>query len=107
MADTNLAATAYRLKTVIGGRLRRFNQRRCWVVICHRLEPTTVQDLDARVVCVDTAIAEIDDDLLRCSAGVLEQDARLLELRSQDVSVLRVSGEGVSERHKPAKPESA
>jgi len=41
-----------------------------------------MDDLHCRIVGVDTAIAQIDDDLLRCAADVLEnvsdgQEARL------------------------------
>lgn len=53
----------------------------------HRSEPSATQDLDAGVVDIDPAITEIDNDLLRSSAGVLEQDVRLLELRREDASI--------------------
>src|SRR5690606_42146826 len=59
----------------------------------HRRDSSAMDDLDARVVRIDTAITEIDNDLLRCAADVLEKNARLLELRRQGVPVVRVARE--------------
>ena len=57
----------------------------------HRLDSASVNDLDARVVGVNTPIAEIDNDLLRSAADVFEQDAGLLELLGENVAVVWVA----------------
>src|SRR5690606_29794055 len=64
-----------------------------------RLELAPMDDLDTRVVGIDTPEAEIDHDLFGSTADVFEQDTGLLQLCRQDVSVVRVARERTCTHH--------
>jgi len=53
-----------------------------------------VNDLDVRIFTIDAAVAQIDEDLLGWFAGIFKQDTGLLQLRRENVTVVRVAGEG-------------
>lgn len=61
-----------------------------------------MDDLDIEVVFVYAAIAQIDNDLLRRLAGVLQHNRGLLQLPVQDMSVVGISGKGSCPDDQPA-----
>lgn len=61
------------------------------LVVGERLVLAAVKDLYARVVCIHASVTQIDDDLPRAAPQVLQQVARLLELGTQNMAVVRVA----------------
>jgi len=61
-----------------------------------------MDDVHAGVVAIHPAKAQIDDDLLGRLAGVLQQDAGLFQLLSEDVSVVRIARKGARPDHQAA-----
>ena len=58
-----------------------------------------MDDLDSRLVGIDAPVAEVDDYLLRSPTDDLQQAGGLLELRRQDMGVVRVAGEAPGAHH--------
>ena len=67
-----------------------------------RLVLAPVDDLDIGVVFINAAIAQIDNDLLRRLARVLQQNRGLLQLPVEDVSVVRIPRKGSRADDQPA-----
>lgn len=67
-----------------------------------RFELASMDDLDIGVVFVHAAIAQIDNDLLRRLASVLQQNRGLLQLPVQDMPVVGISGKGSRADDQPA-----
>ena len=60
-----------------------------------------MDDLDAGVVGVHTSEPQVHDDLRRTASQVLQQVGRLLELRGEDVAVVRIAREAPGAHHQP------
>ena len=67
-----------------------------------RLVLAPVDDLNIGVVFINAAIAQIDNDLLRRLARVLQQNRGLLQLPVEDVSVVRIPRKGSRADDQPA-----
>lgn len=58
-----------------------------------RFELAPMDDFHAGIHVVNAAIAQIDNDLLWPAAYVFQQDARLLQLRAENMAVIGVTRE--------------
>ena len=67
-----------------------------------RLVLAAVNDLYPGIVTIHTAKAQVNDHFLWFAPDIFEQDARLLELRGKNVTVVGVAGEGPRPDHQAA-----
>ena len=61
-----------------------------------------MHDLKTRILAIDTGVAEIDEDLSEGFAGVFEQEGGLLQLRRENVPIVRIAEEGPGADHQTA-----
>ena len=67
-----------------------------------RLVLAAMNDLHPRIVTIHAAKAQINHDFLWLAPDIFEQDARLLELRRENVTIVRVAGKGPCPNHQAA-----
>lgn len=67
-----------------------------------RLVLAAMNDLYAGIVTIDAAKSQIYDHFFRLAPDIFEQDARLLQLRRENVTIVRVAGKGPRPNHQAA-----
>ena len=67
-----------------------------------RLVLAAMNDLHPRIVSINPTKSQINHDLLGFAPDIFEQDARLLQLCRENVTVVRVAGKGSGTDHQAA-----